>query len=115
MSALVTEVSRLRRHEGWDGEGARPITKQTCQIAGEFLRHIVARVPSAPRPFVSASPTGAISLRWVKGRRGITVRVSAASPGRATYLIGGGGARPIHGETDWGEIGEHLQAFLAND
>lgn len=79
--------------EGWDGERAKPITKQVLRHAKTFLRSFPLGFES---PEVGAEPDGAISLEWYRSpARVISISIN---PGGRLYFAATIGGDRRHGD-----------------
>jgi hypothetical protein len=65
----------------WDGEGARPISEVTLEMAVLFIRTLPDDVPL---PEIAAEPDGAISLDWAASRHQVFT-LSIGSSDRLAY------------------------------
>ena len=78
--------------EGWDGERAKPITKEVLRTAKIFLWSLPLGIES---PEISAEPDGAISLEWYRSlSRVISISIN---PDRCMYYAVVIGIEEDHG------------------
>lgn len=73
-------ILALELPEDWDGEGADPVSRETCEAALTFLADALRRRGDLLMPRPAASPLGAVSLYWRNGDRHLTIRVSGDTP-----------------------------------
>lgn len=66
--------------EGWDGEGALPVSPETAQIAAKLIDDLPA---AARMPDVSVTPHGEVDLDW--HHEGIMLTVSVGPDGKIAY------------------------------
>ena len=79
--------------ENWDGDRAKPVSKETLRNARTFLESL----PSGTEPpQTGAEPDGAISFEWYSSPEKV-VSVSINSGGQLHYAAIAGGRR-MHGE-----------------
>lgn len=64
------EVYKEHSEENWDGEGARPITRDAYLEAREFLK-LLPTIFSTPE--IVPEPTGEIALEWYKSKEQVFI------------------------------------------
>ena len=95
--------------DGWDGERAKPVSKEVLQNALIFFESLP---PSVELPQIAAEPDGAVSLEWYRSPEKV-VSVSV-NPGGRLYYAAAIGARRRHGkESASSGVSEELLALIA--
>jgi hypothetical protein len=87
------EIYKEHSEENWDGEGARPITRDAYLEAREFLRLLPAIFPT---PEIVPEPTGEIAMEWYKDQGRVFV-ISFAGNGVITFAGIFGQHATLHG------------------
>lgn len=86
-------VYKENSEENWDGEGARPITKDAYLEAKQFLKLL----PTVfPKPDVVPEPRGEIAMEWYKGKGRVFV-ISFGGNGVITFAGMFGHNATLHG------------------
>jgi hypothetical protein len=88
----IDDVFLEALHPNWDGYGAAPVTRETAELAHDFLDLLPN---SLPAPEIAADPDGDISFEWRAGSRRV-FSVSISESGKLTYA-GLRGASSVHG------------------
>ena len=95
--------------DGWDGERAKPVSKEVLRNALIFFESLP---PSVELPQIAAEPDGAVSLEWYRSPEKV-VSVSV-NPGGRLYYAAAIGARRRHGkESASSGVSEELLALIA--
>lgn len=95
--------------DGWDGERAKPVSKEVLQNASIFFESLP---PSVELPQIAAEPDGAVSLEWYRSPEKV-VSVSV-NPGGQLYYAAAIGERRRHGkESASSGVSEELPALIA--
>ena len=77
-TSLRTKIMGMERRHDWK-DHAKPISRDACVGAIEFLETAFRSDPALPAPEVSPSPRGGVTLSWWFGTTGFLVRVFARS------------------------------------
>jgi len=79
--SAIRAVAAEHAEEGWDGEGAQPISPFAVGVAEELIRALPEGVPM---PAIAAEPDGEISLDWIQSRTRL-FSGSVSGTGRLAY------------------------------
>ena len=89
----LEEVFQECSSDGWDGERAKPVSKEVLRSTAAFLESLP---PGVEPPQIAAEPDGAISLEWYRSpEKVISVSVN---PGGEVYYAAIIGTRRNHGK-----------------
>ena len=104
--SLKEEVSHLLLEcgtEGWDGEGALPVSAETVSVALKLVDSFPSYLPN---PEVFATPQGEVDFDWVPSREVmLTVSVGASQSIAFAGLFNG--AR-LNGSEPWDDVLPHF-------
>ena len=105
----LEETFRECSSDGWNGERAKPVSKEVLQNALIFFESLP---PSVELPQIAAEPDGAVSLEWYRSPEKV-VSVSV-NPGGRLYYAAAIGARRRHGkESASSGVSEELLALIS--
>ena len=112
-SALAPELLQIA-HEcdqaGWDGYGAKPISKVTCERVAQFVDLLPTWMET---PEVSPEPDGEIAIEWYRPN-GAVFSISIGEFGPVNYAGLFGRDQEVHGvEQFLGEVPSRLVRLIS--
>lgn len=113
ISDRINNLLEIADKYDWDGEGAKPVTRELIDIALQ----IVAELPQTdlPMPHVSVTPLGYVALDW-ENEPDLLASLVILPGGGIAFSFHSDKTR-FHGQDQWGYnigISRFLRCFVAN-